>query len=41
MERLGLAVFWCGALLFGSVLLREAGEFPSVAEPTCVALQPL
>lgn len=27
MERRGLAVFWCGTILFGSVLLRQAGEF--------------
>lgn len=26
MERLGLAVFWCATIIFGSVLLREAGE---------------
>lgn len=32
MERRGLAVFWYGAILFGCVLLREAGEFQSVTD---------
>lgn len=29
MERRGLAGFWVGAILFGSVLLRDTGEFHS------------
>lgn len=38
MERLGVAAFWCGTILCGSVLLREAGEFePSRAEPSPAA----
>lgn len=26
MELLRFSVFWCGTILFGSVLLEEAGE---------------